>query len=235
MNTLAILSSILSIVGFFIQITDKFSQKKELRNKILFSIYGFTVGIIAGVFNRTEIKIQEDVTLEKLFAIFVGVGLLAILVIFAVGFIKDRDGKKDAPLVLGGGFVSLLLMIIVGGLAIPSYSESNPVKEKEELSYLEYRISVDGLKDAGRFEEAFEYLEKARAGLIEPDMRIEHTKKIGLEIYNLLLASEGINPVTEEDLQKRYDEYLESRRPKIVTIDQSDQSEGANQAEVATP
>ena len=87
-----------------------------------------------------------------------------------------------------------------------------------ELGYLEYRILVDGLRKEGRYEKALKFLEKASNELEEPDFRIEQLGKIGLEIYNELLVSEGMEAVTEEELRDRYEQYWESRQPRITNL-----------------
>ena len=94
-----------------------------------------------------------------------------------------------------------------------------------ELGYLEYRILVDGLRKEGRYEKALKFLEKASDELEEPDFRIEKLKEIRLEIYNELLASEGMDPVTEEDIEARYQQYLDARQPRITNLPEETEAE----------
>ena len=95
MNTLVAISSILTIIGFVIQVSDKFQKNREIRDRVIFTVYGFTVGVVIGLLNKTEILIQEEITFAKVMMFVALLGFLILLFIFTIGYIKDT--KKTEP------------------------------------------------------------------------------------------------------------------------------------------
>ena len=222
MNTLVLISSIFSIIGVVIQVSGTFHDKKEIRDRIAYAVYGFTVGVVIGLLNKTEILIQEEITFAKVMLFVALVGFLILLFIFAIGYIKNTSKQSQEIFLSQETFltsivlISIFVMLLVVGSC--SQFERDEYAKSGELGYSEYRILVDGLQKEGRYEEALQFLLKGWDELEEPDFRREKLKKIGLEIYNELLVSEGMEPVTEEELLDRYEQYWESRQPRISDL-----------------
>ncbi|MDF7809575.1 Bax inhibitor-1/YccA family protein [Pontiellaceae bacterium B12219] len=222
MNILATLGSIASIVAILIQVKDKFHEKKELRDRIIYLTYGFTAGSLLGVLNKTEITIADPVSISSLAIIIALIAFAVVLFIIAIGFIKNTDSdKNEGFLGTGSGVAVIILMLLV---VLGFSTKKHEPRVENTVTYGEYRILVDQLRSDGQYERALELLEKARNLLEEPDIRIDHSRKVGLEIYNELLVSEGIPPVTEEEMIKRFEDYMLSKGMKVEA-----QISGANQ------
>ena len=216
MDILVVIGTILSIIGGSIQILHKFQENKVIRDRVIFTVYGFTVGVFIGLLNKTEILIQEEITFAKVMMFIALVGFLILLFIFAIGYIKNTSKQSQETFLASIFLISIFVMFLVVGSC--SRFTTDEYAKSGELGYSEYRILVDGLQKEGKYEKALEFLLKGWDELEEHDFRREKLKKTGLEIYNELLVSEGMEPVTEEELRDRYEQYWKSRQPRISIL-----------------
>ncbi|MBC2606324.1 hypothetical protein [Pelagicoccus albus] len=231
MSILALISSLASIVGLLIQVGDKFKEKRELRDKVIYTVYGLTAGTILGLVSGIEFRMEETLTLGSLVGLFLMVVMAVVIVICAIAYTKSNKTAGDEIYALSGLFCTLVIV----GIFFTLRSDSQPTKsDRNDLSYYEHRILIDQLMKDGRYERAMEFTNNAAYWLDEDDVRMDKLTEIGLEIYNAMLERDGLPPVTLEEMRSR----MEAANTIDLTTERVEEKEGkedANQTDHTTP
>lgn len=91
-DILTAIGLIISILGLIIQLWDKFSLQKTLRDKILYLIYGLTIGMIVSLVSRDTILFSGSLSFGGILAFIVVIGLLIAFVLVSIKNTENKDG-----------------------------------------------------------------------------------------------------------------------------------------------
>ena len=129
-NILTAIGLIISILGLIIQLWDKFSLQKALRDKILYLIYGLTIGMIVSLVGRDTILFSGSLSFGGILAFIVVIGLLIAFIVLSI----KNTGNKDGWITLENCVLPCIILLYIF-LIVFRFNELNDPNTNINKSY----------------------------------------------------------------------------------------------------
>lgn len=177
MTTFSIITGIITIIGFVLQIKGLFPDYRRYFSAATFFFCGLTVGFVLSSATQVNVHLPETVTSKNLvgFALFGGTGSLVFLCFTAALFISDPKRRSEVTRIGSAvsGFLIFLLMFFS--------SSFFPTLPDERPQYLTYDEQIECAMSALRrqsFDRALLMANDALKGLPAVDVRRTNLEKL---------------------------------------------------------
>jgi len=174
MDWFAILTGIVTLLAFGLQISDLFSQYKNVKKSIFLVVLGIFIGNLLSFFNTSSVKLAFPFTILNLFT----VALIIILFVSIMRVLFTKDEVEQIP-----AFVIALLSgtVILGILFVSGIASSKDTNC--DINIRELNILVKEAKENKNYERALIHLEKIKNKLSKKDSI--HTKRVKEKIKQI--------------------------------------------------
>lgn len=177
MLTLTIIGVLASCFALAIQVKDSFKESSKLRDKIIFSVYGFMLGIIVTATTKVTVTFGEELFFKHIvtytIVVFLCVSLLLILV--AILFSKDNDQREIYFIAI---FVALLFLGLIYMTQVkPGGSIFDDSKKQTNHTSGEFIALADYAADLEMQRAELNYLINAKNSLDPGDPRYSSVKE----------------------------------------------------------
>ena len=132
-----------SILGLLLQVSGKFSLQKEIRDKIFYSIYGFTVGIFVGLLSQTEITFNDTLSFGGILAFIVVIGLLIPFIVISIRNI----GNQESWIRLENCIFPCIILLYIFFIVFRFYELNDPYSNKDTLDKVRMPSTISEIQD----------------------------------------------------------------------------------------
>ena len=167
MQAFAIITGIVTLLAFFIQLRDLFPAHRETRKNLLIFMFGIFVGSIVSVAQGITVRLDvpNNPVLLMLYACIVILILLLVAAAMTWLMSADKSSKSDAGTFLMFGAGALMLMF--AGAGAGSVAPSN----EKKVGLEEYLTLGNNYEKNQKYEKSLYFLGKARSLLGMEDSR----------------------------------------------------------------
>ncbi|QWE22627.1 hypothetical protein FD975_10280 [Polynucleobacter sp. AP-Jannik-300A-C4] len=167
MDTFNIITGVVSLLSFAIQMFDLFPSLGKNRQTFSILVLGLFFGGLATSFSSHQIQVKFEVTGLSLVLTAIGVVIFGALIASAF---SSNQSKISGYYAIAGWATPIFLLVLLFGTLITSAPDSLN-KEKQRLSINELDILATNALKVGDEEKSISYLESIKARLSSNDER----------------------------------------------------------------
>ena len=180
MNTFTIVTGIITLLGFVIQIRGMFPEYRRYYTPATIFMLGITIGFGLSSITATNVYLPDNITARNLFGfgLFGGTGLLIFLCFSASLFIKDKDRTSELSTIgsaVSGFFLFLLIFFSSSFFPKPSV---NYLTFDEQMELVNSSIKKEN------YHRALILIEDQKKQLDKTDSRIPALDKIISKLHS---------------------------------------------------